>query len=116
MIGLYRFDRPKLMILMLPVCEIRMFSTFRSGAKVRDRWSWMDEVLTPMDDIVVMTITECTTYLPRKLPGHAFLEAFVVDDVVEHLATIYVLENHVIIFLVNDHLAHAANVGMMEEH
>jgi len=31
------------MILMLPVSEMRMFSIFRSGAKVRDKWTWMDE-------------------------------------------------------------------------
>ena len=92
-----------------------MFSSFRSGAKVRGKWSWMDEVLTQMDNIVVMTITECTTYLPRKLPGRGVREA-TVADVVEYLATIDVLENHVIIFLVNDHLMHAADVGMVEEH
>ena len=29
--GLYRFDRPKSMILILPVSEMRMFSILRSG-------------------------------------------------------------------------------------
>ena len=37
LIGLYRLDRPKSIILMLPVLEMRMFSIFRSGAKVRDK-------------------------------------------------------------------------------
>ena len=69
-----------------------------------------------MDDIVVMTITECTTYLPRKLSGCAFPEASMTDNVVEHLAAVDVLENHVIMVLMNDHLAHAADVGMVEEH
>ena len=63
-----------------------------------------------------MTITECTAYLPRKLLGHAFPEASVADDVVEHVSTIDVLEDHVIMILLNDHLAHATYVGMVEEH
>jgi len=73
-------------------------------------------VLTSMDDIVVMTITKCTAYLPRKLSGRAFPEASVADDVVEHLAAVDILANHVIMMLMNYHLAHAADVGMVEEH
>jgi len=73
-------------------------------------------VLTSMDDIVVMTITECTAYLPRKLSGGTFPKASVADDVVKHLTTIDVLANHVIMMLMNYHLAHAADVGMVEEH
>ena len=80
--GLYRFDRPKSMILM-PADEMRMFPIFRSGAEVRNKWSWMDEVLTSMDDIVVMTITECAAYLPRKLSGRGLLEASVGGNVAE---------------------------------
>ena len=38
------------------------------------------------------------------------------DDVVEHLAAVNVLEDHVVMVLVDDHLAHAADVGMVEEH
>jgi len=89
---------------------------FRSGAEVKDKWPWIDEVLTPMDNIVVMTITECTAYLPRKLSGPAFPEASVVGDVVEQLVAVNVLGNHVVMMLMNDHLAHAADVGMVEEH
>ena len=75
----------------------------------------MDEVLTPMDDIVVMTITECTAYLPCKPSSCAFLEASMADDVVEHLATVDVLANHVIMMLMNDHLTHTTDVGMVEK-
>ena len=84
--------------------------------KVKDKWTWMEEILTPMDNIVVMTITECTAYLSRKLSGRAFSEASMADDVVEHLAAVNILEYHVIMMLMNDHLTHAADVGMMEEH
>jgi len=88
---------------------------FRSGAKVKDKRTWMDEVLTPMDDIIVMTVTECTAYLPRKLSDHGFLEGSVAGDVVEHLAAVDVLTNHVILILTSDHLVHATDVGMVEE-
>jgi len=104
------------MILILPVCEMRMFSILRSCVNVRDKWTWMVEVLTAMDDIVMMTIAECTAYLPRKLSGCAFPETPVADDVVEHLAAVDVFENHVVMMLMNDHLAHATDVGMVEEH
>ena len=92
-----------------------MFSIFRSGGKVRENGLGRIEVLTVMDNIVVMTITECTAYLPRNLSGSVFPEAFVADDVVEHLAAVDALENYVIMVRVNDHFAHAADVGMVEE-
>ena len=38
------------------------------------------------------------------------------DDVVEHLASADVLEDHVIVVLVDDHLSHAADVRVVEEH
>jgi len=71
----------------------------------------MDEALTLMDDIIMMTVTECTAYLSRKLSGRAFPEASMVGDVVEHLVTVNVLENHVIMMLMHHHLAHATGVG-----
>jgi len=43
----------------------------------------MNEVPTPMGDIIVMTISECAAYLPRQLSGGEFLKASVADDVVE---------------------------------
>ena len=68
-----------------------------------------------MDDIVVMTITEYTAYLPRKLSGCAFPEASMTDDVVGRLAAVDVPTNHVIMMLMNDHLVHAKDVRMEEE-
>lgn len=38
------------------------------------------------------------------------------DDIVEHLATIDILEDHVVVVLVNNHLAHATDVGVVEKH
>jgi hypothetical protein len=40
----------------------------------------------------------------------------VADDVVEHLTAVDVLEHHVVVMLVNDHLTHTADVRMVEEH
>ena len=37
------------------------------------------------------------------------------DYVVEHLPAVYVFEYHVIVMLMYDHLAHAANVGVVEQ-
>lgn len=38
------------------------------------------------------------------------------DDVVEHLAAVDVLEEHVVVVLMDDHLAHAADVRMVQQH
>ena len=38
------------------------------------------------------------------------------DDVVEHLASADVLEDHVIVVLVDDHLPHTADIRVVEEH
>jgi len=36
------------------------------------------------------------------------------DDVIEHLASIDILKDHVIVVLVDDQLSHAADVRMVE--
>ena len=38
------------------------------------------------------------------------------DNIIQHLTPIDVFEYHVVVMLVDDHFAHAANVGMVEEH
>lgn len=38
------------------------------------------------------------------------------DDIVEHLTAVDILENHVVVMLVDDHLAHAADVRVVKEH
>jgi len=40
----------------------------------------------------------------------------VTDDVVEHLTTVDIFEYHVVMMLMDDHLTHAADVRVMEEH
>lgn len=37
------------------------------------------------------------------------------DDIVEHLPAVDILEHHVVMMLMRDHLAHAADIGMIEQ-
>ena len=67
-------------------------------------------------DVVLMAVFERASDLPRELPCYAFSQAAVVDDVVQHLTAVDVFKNHVIVVLVDDHLSHAADVGVMEKH
>ena len=69
-----------------------------------------------MDDVVLVAVVERTADLPGELAGDAFPEAAVADDVVEHLATADILEHHVVVVLVYDHLAHATDVRVVKKH
>lgn len=69
-----------------------------------------------MYDAVSMTIVQCTSDLTRKFTCHSFSQPSVADDVVQHLPTVDIFEHHIVMVLVHDHLAHATNVGMMQEH
>ena len=69
-----------------------------------------------MNDIVQMAILEGTANLTRKLACHPFSQTAVADDVVEHLAAVDILSNHVVVVLVHDHLAHAADVWVIQQH
>ena len=71
---------------------------------------------TAMDDVIAVTIVECTANLASKLACDTFAQSTVADDVVEHLSAAHVLEDHVIMMLMDDHFTHAADVGMVEEH
>ena len=104
------------MILMFPVCEMRMFSILRSGKRCSECKSGCRDELTSVNNIVLVTVIKCTTNLPREFACDPLAQTTVTDDVVKHLATVDVLEDHVIVVLVNDHLAHAAYVRMVEEH
>ena len=69
-----------------------------------------------MNDIVQMAILEGAPNLTRKLACHPFSQTAVTNDVVEHLAAVDILSNHVVVVLVHDHLPHAANVRVVKEH
>ena len=71
---------------------------------------------TTMNHIIAVTIVQCTANLTSKLACHTFPQSTMADDVVEHLAATHVFEHHVIMMLMDDHLAHAADIGMVEKH
>jgi hypothetical protein len=63
----------------------------------------------------MVQIIQRAANLSSKLPGDAFTESTMGDDVVEHLTAVDVFEDHVVVVLVCDEFAHAAYVGMVEE-
>ena len=69
-----------------------------------------------MNNVVLVAVVERAPYLTGELACDALAQAAVADDVVEHLATADVLEHHVVVVLVYDHLAHATDVGVVEQH
>ena len=71
---------------------------------------------TSMNDVVEMTILQCTPNLPGKFSRNPLPQSSVTDDVVQHLTSIDILENHIVVMLVDYHLSHATNVGMVEKH
>ena len=74
------------------------------------------ETLTSVDDIVQVAIFQSTADLTGKLPRNAFPQPTVADYVVEHLASIDVFENHVVVMVVDNHLSHATDIRVVEEH
>lgn len=68
-----------------------------------------------MHDVIPMAIIQRTANLPRKFARDAFPQAAVGDNVIEHLPAVDVLEDHVVVVLVDDHLAHAADIWVVEE-
>jgi len=69
-----------------------------------------------MDDVVLVTIVNSTGDLPGEFSGDALPEAAMANDIIEHLSTVDILKDHVVVVLVDDHLSHAADVGVVEEH
>ena len=71
---------------------------------------------TSMNDVIKVAILQCTPNLPGKLSRDTFAQSTVTDDVVQHLASVDILEHHVIVMLVDYHFSHAAYVGVIEKH
>lgn len=68
-----------------------------------------------MDNAVAVAIVEGTRNLTAELAGLLLLELAVRDDVVEHLTTVDILEEHVPVVICPHNVSHAANVGVVEE-
>lgn len=66
-----------------------------------------------MDHIIEMAIFQRTPDLSGELSGHAFPQSPVADNVVEHLPPVHILEHHVVVVLMDDHLAHSADIWVV---
>lgn len=61
-----------------------------------------------------MAILQRAPNLPREFSCDPFPKSSMRDDIVEHLSSAHILGDHVVVVLVDDHLAHAADVGVVE--
>ena len=60
------------MILMLPEWEMRIFSILRSAGCYSIAQDSKSEVLTSVDDVVLVAVVQSATYLPRELARNPF--------------------------------------------
>src|ERR1700683_1194812 len=107
------------MILMLPVCDMRIFSILRSAEKIRfltrSKTVKLMRALTSVYDTVPVTIIQGTANLPREFTGNSFPKPPMTDNVIQHLAAVNILKNHIVMMLVNDHLTHATYIWVVKE-
>lgn len=68
-----------------------------------------------VDDAVSVAVVERAGDLAGELAGLLLLEAAMRDDVVEHLASIDKLEQHVPVVVCAHNISHAADVGVVEQ-
>lgn len=69
----------------------------------------------PMNNRISVAIVERRGDLSPEFACLFFLEAPVIDDVVQHLASVDILEHHVPVVVGLDVVAHAADVRMVDE-
>jgi len=77
---------------------------------------FFESPLTSMHNIIEMTIHQCTPYLPCELSCDTLAQTTMANDIVQHLTTIDIFRNHVIVVLMDYHLAHATDIGMVKKH
>lgn len=68
-----------------------------------------------MHDTVPMTVIKSTGDLATEFAGLLLLEFAVGDDVVEHLATVDILKEHIPMVICADHIPHPADVRVVEK-
>jgi len=66
-------------------------------------------------DTVPVTVVESTGYLATKLAGLLLLKTAVRDDVVQHLTTVDVFEQHVPVVVRADDIAHPTDVRVVDQ-
>jgi hypothetical protein len=71
--------------------------------------------LTSVHDVILMTIIQGTANLPREFTSNSFFKPAMTNNVIQHLDVADIFKYHVIMVLMNDHLVHCTDVGMVEE-
>jgi len=66
-----------------------------------------------MYNTVQMAVFQRTPNLSRELPGHSLAEPSVTDDVVQHLSSVHVFKDHIVVVLVNDHFSHSTDIRVI---
>lgn len=72
-----------------------------------------DVSLTAVHDIVLVTIIQRAPNLSCKLSRDTLTEPPMTDNIVQHLAPVDILEDHVVMVLVDDHFPHPTDVWMV---
>lgn len=66
-----------------------------------------------MHNAIAVTVVQSAGDLAAEFPGLLFLEPAVADNVVQHLTTVDILEQHVPVVIRSHDVAHATDVGMV---
>ena len=66
-----------------------------------------------MNDVILVTIIEGASDLSCEFTSNTLAQSTMTDDVIEHLTAVDILKDHVVVMLMDDHFAHAANVRVM---
>jgi len=68
-----------------------------------------------VDDAVAVAVVQGTRNLAGELAGLLLLQSTVRDDIVEHLSSIYILEQHVPVVVGSNDISHATDIRMVQE-
>lgn len=96
-----------------------MFSILRSTSQrqqISQGYRYIKNAQTAMHNAVPMTIVQRASDLTRKFPSDPFPQSSMADYIVQHLPPVDVLEHHVIVMLMDNHLPHPANVRVVQQH
>lgn len=63
-----------------------------------------------------MAILQCAPNLTGEFTSDPLAQTAMADNVIQHLATVHVLEDHIIVVLMDDHFSHAADIRVVKKH
>lgn len=68
-----------------------------------------------MNDAVSVTVIKRTGNLAPEFPRLLLFQSAVGDNVIEHLASIDILEEHIPVVISTDDITHGTNIGVVEQ-